>query len=121
MLAKGHGGRRVLDRIVARVERLPVLLIATFRPEFQPPWIGQPYVTTVMLNRLSRDDGAALVRQLIGNEAKLPAEVIDGILDRTDGVPLFLEEVTKGVSSHSTFLPFAFARDCRNGSLSPLW
>ncbi len=54
-------------------------------------------MTTVTLNRLSRDDGAALVRQLIGNEAKIPAEVIDEILDRTDGVPLFLEEVTKGV------------------------
>ena len=89
--------RELLDRTIARVERLPVLLLATFRSEFQPPWIGQPHVTMMTLPRLGRRDGAALVRQLAGSAAELPADVLDEIVERTDGVPLFLEEVTKVV------------------------
>ena len=88
--------RELLDRTIARVERLPVLLVATFRPEYQPPWTGQPHVTMLALNRLGRRDGALLVAQLVGN-AGLPADLIDEIVERTDGVPLFLEEVTKVV------------------------
>jgi hypothetical protein len=88
--------RELLDRTIARVERLPVLLVATFRPEFAPPWTGLPQVTVVALNRLGRRDGALLVAQLVGN-AGLPADLIDEIVERTDGVPLFLEEVTKVV------------------------
>jgi class 3 adenylate cyclase/tetratricopeptide (TPR) repeat protein len=87
--------RELLDRTLARVERLPVLLIATFRPEFQPPWIGQPHVTMMALPRLGRREGAELVRQLAGNTAELPPDLLDEIIERTDGVPLFLEEVTK--------------------------
>lgn len=87
--------RELLDRIIALAERLPVLLIATFRPEFQPPWAGQPHVTMLALSRLGRREGAALVQRLAANAASLPADVIDEIIDRTDGVPLFLEEVTK--------------------------
>lgn len=87
--------RELLDRSIALVERLPVLLIATFRPEFQPPWTGQPHVRMLGLSRLGRLDGAALVRRLAANTSALPADVIDEIIDRTDGVPLFLEEVTK--------------------------
>jgi len=89
--------RELLDRTVARVERLPVLLMATFRPEFQPPWIGQPHVTLMTLPRLGRRHGEALVRQLAGNAAELPADLLDEIVARTDGVPLFLEEVTKAI------------------------
>ena len=89
--------RELLDRTLSRVEHLPVLLIATFRPEFQPPWIGQPHVTLMTLPRLGRRDGAALVRQLAGNAAELPADILDEIIERTDGVPLFLEEVTKAI------------------------
>jgi predicted ATPase/class 3 adenylate cyclase len=88
--------RELLDRVIARVERLPVLLIATFRPEFGPPWTGLPHVTMLALNRLGRRDGALLVARLVGN-AGLPADLIDEIVERSDGVPLFLEEVTKGV------------------------
>jgi len=88
--------RELLDRAIARVEHLPVLLIATFRPEFQPPWAGQPHVTTLALSRLGRREGAALVRRLAANTA-LPPDIIDEIIERTDGVPLFLEEVTKVV------------------------
>ncbi|HEX3883903.1 MAG TPA: AAA family ATPase [Stellaceae bacterium] len=89
--------RELLDRTIARVEHLPVLLIATFRPEFQPPWAGQAHVTMLALSRLGRREGAALVRQLAANAAALPADIIDQIIERTDGVPLFLEEVTKVV------------------------
>jgi class 3 adenylate cyclase len=85
--------RELLDLTLARIERLPILLIATFRPEFQPPWIGQPHVTMMALPRLGRRDGAALVWQLAG-AAELPADLLDEIIERTDGVPLFIEEVT---------------------------
>ncbi|MFI4947926.1 MAG: AAA family ATPase [Alphaproteobacteria bacterium] len=88
--------RELLDRTIARVEHLPVLLVATFRPEFTPPWTGLPHVTVLALNRLGRRDGALLVERLVGN-AGLPADLIDEIVERTDGVPLFLEEVTKVV------------------------
>ena len=73
-----------------------MLLIVTFRPEFQPPWTGQPRVTTLALNRLDRHDRIALVEQIAGGKA-LPDEVIAQIADRTDGVPLFVEELTKSV------------------------
>jgi class 3 adenylate cyclase/tetratricopeptide (TPR) repeat protein len=90
--------RALLDRIIERVEGLPVLLIATFRPEFQPPWIGQPQVTVMALNRLDRNEMAALVRQLVvGNKTPLPQDIIEEIIERTDGVPLFAEELTKAV------------------------
>ena len=89
--------RELLDRTLSCVEHLPVLLIATFRPEFQPPWISQPHVTLMTLPRLARRDGAALVRLLAGNAAELPADILNEIIERTDGVPLFLEEVTKAI------------------------
>lgn len=89
--------RELLDLTLARAERLPVLLIATFRPEFHPPWVGQPHVTMMTLARLGRREGAALVRQLAGNAGALAGDLLDEIIERTDGVPLFLEEVTKAV------------------------
>jgi class 3 adenylate cyclase len=89
--------RELLDRAILRVEGLPILLIATFRPEFQSPWTGQPHVTVLSLSRLGRRDGAALVRQLLANAIALPPEIVEEIIERTDGVPLFLEEVTKVV------------------------
>jgi len=88
--------RELLDLAVERVRSLPVLLIVTFRPEFQPPWIGQPQVTMLVLNRLDRRDRTALVTQIAGGKA-LPDEVVGQIVDRTDGVPLFVEELTKSV------------------------
>jgi predicted ATPase len=86
----------LLDLIVERVPTLPVLLIVTFRPEFQPPWTGQSQVTMLALNRLLRHHRSALVARIAGGKA-LPDEVTDQIIDRTDGVPLFLEELTKSV------------------------
>src|SRR5215472_2417738 len=73
------------------------LLIATFRPEFQPPWTGQPHVTTLALRRLGREESSALVRGLIGTTPAFSSDLLNEIVDRTDGVPLFLEELTKAV------------------------
>jgi len=89
--------REFLDLVLARIDHLPVLLVATFRPEFQPPWTGQPYVAAMSLSRLGRDDGAAMVERLAGNAALLPPDVIAEIVERTDGVPLFVEEMTKAM------------------------
>ena len=75
---------------------MPVLLVITFRPEFQHPWGGQPHVTVLALNRLGERDGLALVERLAGN-AGLPREIVDAIVERADGVPLFVEELTKAV------------------------
>jgi predicted ATPase len=86
----------LLDLTIESVRNLPVLLIVTYRPEFQPPWTGQPKVTMLTLNRLDRHDRTVLVEQVAGGEA-LPDEVVDQIVDRTDGVPLFIEELTKSV------------------------
>jgi predicted ATPase len=88
--------RELLDLTVERVRTQSVLLIVTFRPEFQPPWTGQPQVTMLALNRLDRHDRTVLVEQIAGGKA-LPADVIDQIAERTDGVPLFVEELTKSV------------------------
>jgi len=87
--------RELLDLIVERVSSLPVLLTVTFRPEFQAPWAGQPQVTMLALNRLERRDRMALVAQIA--DKPLPDEVVAQIADRADGVPLFVEELTKSV------------------------
>src|SRR5271166_2132185 len=88
--------RELLDLVVEHVRSLPVLLLVTFRLEFQPPWTGQPQVTMLALNRLDRRDRAALVEQIAAGKA-LPAEVVAQIAERTDGIPLFVEELTKSV------------------------
>jgi hypothetical protein len=89
--------RELLDLTVEKIKGLPVLLVATYRPEFQPPWVGQSQVMVIALNRLGRSEGATLVRQLAGNLASLPSDIVDEIVERTDGVPLFVEELTKAV------------------------
>jgi hypothetical protein len=88
--------RELLDLTVDRVRHLPVLLAITFRPEFQPPWGGRAHVTSLALSRLGERDGEALVQTLAGNAA-LTAEIVAEIVERTDGVPLFVEELTKAV------------------------
>jgi class 3 adenylate cyclase len=88
--------RELLDLTVDRVRRLPVLLAITFRPEFQPPWSGRSHVTSLAINRFDERDGAALVQNLAGN-AVLSADIVAEIVARTDGVPLFVEEMTKAV------------------------
>lgn len=86
----------LIDRAVERLEHLPALAVVTFRPEFTPRWRSRPYVTSLTLGRLSRRDAATLVTHLSGTES-LPPEVLEQILTRTDGVPLFVEELTKAV------------------------
>ncbi len=86
----------LLDLIIDRVPALPVLLIITFRPEFTPPWIGRPDVTSLGLNRLAPRQRAEMIAGVTGGKA-LPEEIADQIVDRTDGVPLFVEELTKAV------------------------
>jgi hypothetical protein len=88
--------RELLDLLVDRVRPLPVLVIVTFRSEFEPPWTGQAHVSVMVLNRLDQCDGAALVRGIAGT-ANLGDDLIREIIDRSDGVPLFVEEVTKAV------------------------
>jgi predicted ATPase len=83
-------------RVVDRIKTLPVLLIITFRPEFDAPWVGQSHVTSLTLNRLGEREAAAIVARLVGNKA-LPADVLAEIVERTDGIPLFVEEMTKAV------------------------
>ncbi|MBV9198243.1 MAG: AAA family ATPase, partial [Alphaproteobacteria bacterium] len=88
--------RELLDLMIERVRSLQVLLIVTFRPEFEPPWTGQEQVSVLMLNRLNRRDRIVLVEQTAGGKS-LPYEVVAQIADRADGVPLFVEELTKSV------------------------
>ena len=84
----------LLDMLVERARVLPVLVVITHRPQFSPQWSGQAHVTALPLNRLGRRQGAAMALQVTGGKA-LPAEILDQILERTDGVPLFLEELTR--------------------------
>jgi class 3 adenylate cyclase/predicted ATPase len=85
-----------LGRTVDRLRTLGVLLIVTYRPEFEPPWIGQPYVTALSLNRLGGREIEAMIDRVSGNEP-LPVSVKRDIVERTDGIPLFAEEMTKAV------------------------
>ena len=86
----------VLDLAIERMRKLPVLLLITFRPEFETPWRGLPDVVEISLGRLEPSQAEALVAQVTGGR-KLPAEVLAQIVAKTDGVPLFVEELTKNV------------------------
>jgi predicted ATPase len=88
--------RESLDLLIDRVATLRVLVIITFRPEFAPPWIGRSHVTMLILNRLPARQRAEMIGHLTGVK-RLPKEVAYQIVDRTDGVPLFVEELTKTV------------------------
>ena len=85
-----------VGRTVDRLRTLGVLLIVTYRPEFEPPWIGRPYVTALTLNRLGEREITAMIDRVTGNKA-LPESIRQDIIERTDGVPLFVEEMTKAV------------------------
>jgi class 3 adenylate cyclase/predicted ATPase len=86
----------LLGLVVERIQRLPVLVLITFRPEFQPPWTGHAHVTALTMSRLGRRQGADLVARVTGDKP-LPAAIVEQIVARTDGVPLFVEELTKTV------------------------
>jgi predicted ATPase len=86
----------VFGRTVDQIKTLRLLLIVTFRPEFNAPWVGQSHVTSLTLNRLGEREAAAIIARLVGNK-ELPADVMAEIVERTDGIPLFVEEMTKAV------------------------
>ncbi len=86
----------LLSLVVERIRSHGVLLIVTLRPEFDPPWEGQPHVTAVTLNRLGEREVATLISGVLGNQV-LPSDVTAEIVGRTDGIPLFVEEMTKAV------------------------
>ena len=83
-------------RAVDRIRALDVLLIITYRPEFEPPWTGQPHVTTLILNRLGQRDISTMIDRVTGTKPLL-ASIRQDIIERTDGIPLFIEEMTKAV------------------------
>ncbi|HEX6703745.1 MAG TPA: AAA family ATPase [Albitalea sp.] len=85
-----------LNELVERAVAHPVLLLITARREFVPPWASHAHVTTLAIGRLNRREGAELIRRVAAGKA-LPEEITDDILSRTDGVPLFVEELTKNV------------------------
>ncbi|MGH6912469.1 MAG: AAA family ATPase, partial [Geminicoccales bacterium] len=102
-----------LGLVIERAQRLRALVVVTFRPEFTPPWSTQAHATLLPLNRLGRRQGAAMVEGLSGGQS-LPPEIRDEIVAKTDGVPLFLEELTKAV------LESGLLGDAQTGPLPPL-
>jgi tetratricopeptide (TPR) repeat protein len=88
--------QELLDALVSKLAGLRILLVATHRPEYTPPWTGQPVVTSLTLRRLERSKVVQLVAKITAGRA-LPADVLEEILAHTDGVPLFVEELTKSV------------------------
>jgi class 3 adenylate cyclase/predicted ATPase len=86
----------VFSRVVDQIRTLRALLIVTFRPEFNPPWIGQPHVAALTINRLAEREIGAMIDRVAGNKL-LPANIRQDIIERTDGIPLFVEEMTKAI------------------------
>ena len=86
----------LIGRIVEKAPRLRLLLVVTYRPDFEAPWIGRSYVATTTINRLSQRDIGALIDAVIGNKPLLPS-IRQDIIERTDGIPLFVEEMTKAI------------------------
>ena len=86
----------LFGQVINRIAHLRVLLIVTFRPEFEPPWIGRPHVTALTINRLAKRDVDIMIERVLGNK-NLPANIRHDITERTDGIPLFVEEMTKAV------------------------
>jgi predicted ATPase len=91
----------VLGRTADRLRTLGALLIVTYRPEFEPLWIGRPYVTALTLNRLDEREIAGIIDHVMGNKP-LPESIRQDIIERTDGIPLFVEEMTRAVLEAET-------------------
>jgi class 3 adenylate cyclase/tetratricopeptide (TPR) repeat protein len=108
----------LFELIVERASSMPLLAIVTFRPEFVAPWVGRPQVTLISLNRLPRRLRAEMIAHVTGGKV-LPQEIADQIIDRTDGVPLFIEELTKAVVE-SGLLVEAGDRYVVTGPVTPL-
>jgi class 3 adenylate cyclase/predicted ATPase len=107
-----------LGLVIDRIQNLPVLLIITHRADFTPPWTGYAHITTLSLNRLSQAQSAAIVERITGGKP-IPPEVHEQIVAKTDGIPLFVEELTKAVLE-SGLLVEEGARYVLCGPLLPL-
>jgi tetratricopeptide (TPR) repeat protein len=83
-------------QVVDRIRTLRVLLLVTFRPEFDAPWVGRPYVTTLTINRMAEHEASTMIDRVVG-DSQLSASIRQDIIERTDGIPLFVEEMTKAV------------------------
>jgi class 3 adenylate cyclase/predicted ATPase len=94
--------RELLDAIVDRAQKLPVLLLVTYRPEFAPHWANHAHATTLVLNRLDDSDVTAMADHVIGR--RLPRGVHRQIIELSDGVPLFVEELVKTVRESGLLL-----------------
>jgi class 3 adenylate cyclase/predicted ATPase len=86
----------LLGRVVQLIASSRALLIVTFRPEFEAPWIGHPSVTPLTINRLTQSEIGAMIDRVAGDNL-LPAKLRQDIVERSDGIPLFVEEMTKAV------------------------
>jgi DNA-binding winged helix-turn-helix (wHTH) protein/class 3 adenylate cyclase/tetratricopeptide (TPR) repeat protein len=110
--------RESLDLLVERVSGQRILVLLTFRPDFAPPWVGRPHVTLLSLNRLARRERMQMIEHVAGVRM-LPPELACHIADRTDGIPLFIEELTKSVVE-SDLLVAAGDQYLLTGPVTPL-
>jgi predicted ATPase len=101
----------VLDLLIDRVKAVPLLVMLTHRPEFQSRWSEQGHVGALNLSKLTRTQSAAMVSTLAGGKA-LPAALLEMILTRTDGVPLFVEELTKSIPQSGELREVGDHYDC---------
>ena len=85
-----------LDLLIDRVRTIPLLIVLTHRPEFQPRWSSHGHVTALNLSKLTRAQSGEIVLRLASGRT-LPADLLERILAKTDGVPLYLEELTKAI------------------------
>jgi class 3 adenylate cyclase/tetratricopeptide (TPR) repeat protein len=86
----------LLELQVERVQDISTLMVITYRPEFEAPWVGRSYVTALTLNRLNRRNATAMTEAIAGAET-LSNDIRDQIVEKTDGIPLFVEEMTKSI------------------------
>ncbi len=86
----------LIGLLIEQAPTAPLLMVLTSRPEFVPPWPARSHMTPITLNRLERQHSEALVTRLAGDKP-LPAEVVEHIVAKTDGVPLYVEELTKTI------------------------
>lgn len=108
----------LLDRLAEHTVDAPILLVVTARPPFQPPWLGEPHLTTLNLNRLRRQDARRLIGEVARGKA-MPANVCEQINARADGIPLFIEEITNALLDSGALRETSNAFEL-DGELPPL-
>src|SRR4030095_14160152 len=86
----------LLNLVIEQIPTASVLVLLTCRPTFQPSWSYRSYLSEITVNRLSQHSTARMTEQVVGGK-RLPAAVLQQIIEKTDGVPLFVEELTKAI------------------------